>query len=246
MRWILTPLILSAVLAPAVSQAKPSIIASDIDTGIILSSNNIDAKQDPYVTGKLALIFIALNDIMTGDLDPIEDVTYPDGVSLPLAVALKDAASDSLSSPVSITLIAAKIAQSPAILDERTNALFRKVGMRGTRIETIRTRIGEPSWSGFTTSRDIARLVSSLVLTHEQSARALLPLDAVGFPDQGDANWIYRDGMCLSLALAPMTKRRIVSVIQGASSEDNCRGAADVAIRHNDSRITQVTRNASP
>jgi hypothetical protein len=236
MRRLTLPVLASTLLCPAALSSEPAIITTDVQTGIILSSNNIDLKQDPYLTGKLALIFIALNDIVTGEIDPDEEISYPDGTSLPFALVLRDAASDSLSSPVSITLTAAKIAQSPAILNERMGALFKKIGMRATRVETIRSRQGEPSWSGFTTTRDMARMTSALLLTHDDYARKLLPQLKSRFREQ-EGNWIYRDGMCMTVTHAAKSGREMVAVVQGASSEDNCASATEVAIRHNDGRI---------
>lgn len=241
MRQFLYPILAVSLLAPSSLLAEPSIIAADIQTGIILSSNNIDIKQDPYLTGKLSLLFIGLNDVVTGEIDPDKPITYPDGTRQPFALVLKDAASDSPTSPISITLVAAQVAQSPAILNERMTSLFRKVGMRATRVQTIRTRQGEPSWSGFTTNRDMARLTTALLLTHGDHARKLLPQAEEDFQVQG-GNWIYRDGMCLTITGAPHTGRELVSVIQGASSEENCAGATRVAIRHNDKRIGAVAK----
>jgi D-alanyl-D-alanine carboxypeptidase len=241
MRQFLSPFVFASLLAPAAALAEPSIIATDVSTGIILSSNNIDVKQDPYLTGKLALLFIGLNDVVTGEIDPDRMVEYPDGSARPFALVLKDAASDSLSSPISITLVAGHVAQSPAILNERMTALFRKIGMRATKVETIRTRQGEPSWSGFTTNRDIARLTTALLLTHKDHARKLLPQASDRFQEQ-KGNWIYRDGMCLNVTSAASTGRELVSVIQGASSEVNCASATEVAIRHNDNRIDAVSK----
>jgi len=239
MRRVLNVLLAASLVAPTVATAAPSIISTDTQTGIILSSNNIDVKQDPYVTGKLALIFIALNDIMTEDLDPDEMISLPNGDDLELAFLLKDAASDSLSSPISLTLIAGKVAQSPNILNERMMSLFREVGMRATSLQTIRTRKGEPSWSGFTTIRDIARLTSALMLTHGDYARAILPKSE-------EKLWIYRDGLCLAVTSAEHTGRELSTVIQGASSEQNCMSAVDVAVKHNDSRIEAASKRDHP
>tara|TARA_Y100000815_G_scaffold275358_2_gene313060 strand:+ start:2301 stop:3035 length:735 start_codon:yes stop_codon:yes gene_type:complete len=241
MRHIFYPFAALAFLSPVTLAAEPSIIAADVQTGIILSSNNIDVKQDPYLAGKLSLLFIALNDVVTGEIDPDAPVAYPDESEAPFALVLKDAASDSLTSPISITLVASHVAQSPAILNERMTALYRKIGMRATRVETIRTRQGEPSWSGFTTNRDIARLTTALLLTHQEHARKLLPQATDVFQGQ-KGNWIYRDGMCLTVTSTSSKGREMVSVIQGASSEENCAGATQVAIQHNDHRIGSVAK----
>jgi D-alanyl-D-alanine carboxypeptidase len=217
---------------------RPSIITTDVKTGIILSSNNIDVKQDPYLVGKLSLTFIALNDIMTGNLDPDLSLTMPDGQSQNFALLLRDATSSSLTSSLSMSFVAAQIAGSPNILRERMTALFRKIGMRATSIKTERTMQGAPIWSGYTTNRDIARLTTSLILTHGTYAKSLLPKS----PTQGDFNWIYQNGMCLSLVKTEQSKRELITVIQGASSEDNCLSASNVALRHNDSRIQKAMR----
>jgi D-alanyl-D-alanine carboxypeptidase len=215
---------------------RPAIITTDVQTGIILSSNNIDVKQDPYLVGKLSLTFIALNDIMTGDLDPELSLAMPDGQSQNLALLLQDATSSSPTSSLSMSLVAAQIAESPNILRERMTALFRKIGMRATFIETARTTQGLTSWSGYTTNRDIARLTTALILTHDTYAKSLLPKS----PTKDDFVWIYQNGMCLSLVKTEQSKRELITVIQGASSEDNCLSASDVALRHNDSRIQKA------
>ena len=240
MRRLFFPILVGSFFATA-AFSDPAIITSDIQTGIILSSNNIDIKQDPYITGKLALLFIAMNDIMTKDIDLNQELKYPDGDLLSLAEVLQDAASSSLTSPVSITLLAGQVAQSPAILNERMSSLFKTVGMRATRIETVRSKQGEPSWSGFTTARDVARLTSALILTHGKYIEGVLPTRDAPF----SGTWLYRDGVCMSTSLAPMTHRKLVTVIQGASSEENCANATLVANSNNDGRIGAVIGQAN-
>lgn len=225
----------SALSTPAFSD--PAIITTDIATGVILSSNNIDIKQDPYIIGKIALLFIALNDVMTGDVDPEMSVDLPGYGEKSFADILSMTMGEFQQSAVATTFAAATIAQSPNILNERMGALFREVGMRGTSIKTTRTRSGEPVWSGFTTSRDIARITTALVLTHGKYAKSLLPRDP---QSERDDSWFYRDGMCLMISQAPDTGRSFVSVIHGASTEENCHKAAFVSVQHNDDRINSV------
>lgn len=246
MRKSLTAISLALGLLGAPAWAKPAIITVDVGTGIILSSNNIDIKQDPYLVGQLALIFIALNDVMTGDLNPEGKVLMPDGKSKDIAFLLRDASGTGPDSPAAMAILASQVAQSPNILNERMMALFRKVGMRATDIHTTRTSQGGPSWGGYTTNRDIARLMSALVLTHGKYATGILPAAEIHHGAiRPDTIWLYRDGMCVSLSRAEESKRTLVSVVQGASSEENCISASDVALRHNDKRIEGASRQAS-
>ena len=224
------------------SFAAPAIIASDVDTGIILSSNNIDKKQTPQLAAKLTIIFVALNDIVTGSLDPDAIILKNDSSKVPLYNVLHDAASTSQTSMQSLALLSTQIAPSPGLMGERFLSLFKQVGMRATLIDSQEAASRITEWGGYTTTRDLARLTSAMMLTHGAYMKSVFPIVEADLIDsKDDGVWMYFDGACISVSEGFSTKRRIVTVIQGASSEKNCLGASRVAVNHNDRRIEAVS-----
>ncbi len=221
---------------PAMAQ-EPSVAVADVETGLVLSANDIDVKRPPELSGVIALTFLVINDMLTGLLDPDEILRGDpiDGTRAYADLAAMATRSDTAEVSARASL-AHRIARNPRLLDERISGLMRRIGMRATVMNSLHDTQGAPAWEGHTTARDVLRMTSALVKTHPDITRSLFQRSGFRSRLREDL-WLPRKDGCVLVAMTPRSRRNLAAVIYGAATQGDCLAAAEAAIVLNDQRI---------
>jgi D-alanyl-D-alanine carboxypeptidase len=234
-------LALAAFLLVSVSLSGParagafSAMVADIETGSILTAEQIDAPRDPVLISRLATITMGIQDIADETLQTSEDLDVRTGDAVNVMTALQATALGEDGYRAPMTALAARIGYNAKLFEDRIRAIGTRVGLRATTVKVVRGADGGPAFEGRTTLRDTVRLATSLLRAHGSL------VDEVFAPATGNLSttriWMAEDGTCLLVARGPMTGRDMVAGLAGAPSASECFEAAAVLLAEQDQRI---------
>lgn len=238
-RFFLSLCAAASLAVPAnAMETRFSAMVSDVETGLILTSDRIDSPRDPALMGRLATIALALQDLADGNVEPAEVITMGRSFAHPMTDTLQRAAASGPEHRVALTALVNRIGQNARIYKLRLDGVAEMAGLQATAMRVVRGEDGGPAFEGYTTPRDISRLTASVLRafpdgTKQSFARATANMGAASI-------WLYQDGTCLLAASGPVSGRHLVAVLTGAPDEIECLQTAADLIWRDDARITDA------
>lgn len=238
-RFFLSVIAAASLAAPVnAMETRFSAMVSDVETGLILTSDRIDSPRDPVLLGRLSTIALALQDMADGNVDRHETVTMGRSFAYPLGQTVQMAAASGADHRIALTALVNRIGQNARVYKLRLDGVAEMAGLQATAMHVVRGADGGPAFEGYTTPRDISRLAASVLRAFPDGTKQSF---AAATASMGAASiWLYQDGTCLLAASGPVSGRHLVAVLTGAPDETECLQTAADLIRRDDARITDA------
>lgn len=216
-----------------------SAMVSDVETGAILTADQIDAPRSPALMSRLSTITMVIQDLADGTLKRDEKLQVRIGEKTDVITALQSTALGEGSYRAPMTALSARVGLNAQLFDERLAAIRTRVGMQASRVSVVRGADGGPAFEGQTTLRDTLRLATSLVRAHGAE------VDEVFGPATGGLMatrlWMSEDSSCLLVARGPETGRDLAAALTGAPSAAECFDLAADMLSEGDQRLLEAS-----
>lgn len=238
-----TALIVAAT--PAISmEGRFSAINSDVATGLILTGDHIDAPRDTTFLGRLTTIMMGIQDLSRGSLKKTENLQVRAAQSESALNALQDVAAGVPGYRAQLTALANRLGKNVTGYTKRLRDIQSEAGLLGTDIEVVRAPDGGPGFEGYTTARDMDRLVVAVLRADPKLVQTVFASATGGMP--GIDLWFYEDGICALAANGPVSHRKMAAVMSGAPDATACFKAAAQVLKRDDTRISKARKSAQP
>ena len=240
-------LVLLTMISPqagVAGESRFSAMVSDIDTGLILTADRIDAPRDVGLIGRLLTIATALQGIAEKTLHPDDMIPVSADHKMPLLQAVKDSATGKDGYRAALTGLANRVGKSVSGYTDALAATENEAGLRGTALKVVRSKDGGPGFEGYTTPRDISRIATSMLRSYPEQTQDVFS-DSTGGWAAADL-WIAQDCICAFAGRGPESKRTLLAVLTGAPDADTCLEKAVAMIARDDHRIMQAKYRKKP
>jgi hypothetical protein len=215
-----------------------SAMVVDIDSGLVLTADQIDAARKPDMMARLTTIAMGIQDIADGELDPDEILQISSTASMRSREAIQATALGGTGYRAPMTALSARIGHNARLLSERLSALGAKVGNRASSVEVVRSTDGGPGFAGYTTVRDTVRVATSLLRGHAEATNEVFE------PATGGMKiariWLSEGDACLLAVEGPRSGRTLVASMTGAPNAAECFNKSAQLLSEADVRISQI------
>lgn len=215
-----------------------SAMVADIETGTILTADQIDTPRDPAMISRLVTITMGIQDIADETLDPNEDLNVQTGEIVNAITALQATALGETGYRAPMTALAARIGYNAKLFEDRMAALRSRAGLLATSVAVVRGDDGGPAFAGQTTTRDTVRLATSLLRAHPELVDNVFNLSTGNL--ETTKIWMSEGDGCLLVAEGPRTRRVLAAALAGSSNPKECFEAAATLLAEQDMRIVQA------
>lgn len=242
MHRFFTLFIASFLLAASATaqESRFSTMVADVQTGLILTADNIDEPRRATLMGRLMTIAMTMQEVSGGTTSGATSLQVTRNKRVSIDQALSETASGLPGYRASMTALANHIGGTVSGYTKALSAAERMTGLEGTAVRIVRGEDGGPAFEGYATPRDMARMATSMLRAHEQDIARVFDRATGGA--KSAVMWIYQDGMCILAARGPQSHRLLVSALTGAPNEDSCLQTAVRSISDDDKRIAAAQR----
>lgn len=214
-----------------------SAMVSDLDTGAILTADQIDAPRAPDLMSRLITITMGIQDIVDETLDPDEMLEIRPGQSASAMTALQATALGEAGYRAPMTALAARIGHNARLFNERMKSIRGRIGMRASEVAVVRGTDGGPAFDGRTTLRDTVRLATSLLRAHPDLTAQVFGPATGGI--ETTLIWMVEEEACLLSAKGQRSGRTLIAALSGAPDDASCFELAAQLLAEQDLRIVE-------
>lgn len=244
MRLLITTALLAVFMSatPAPSQdreVRHSAFVADVDTGLILTADRIDSPRKPDLLGRFTIVGLTAQDIANGALDPTEMLRMGRWqISIWDGTVTTAQGGDGWRG--AMTALVNRLGATPSGVMDLVDAAIAQSGLQATRMRIVRDADGGPGFAGYTTPRDMGRMITAFLRAHETVLTQIFAAELDRFPTT--RAWMADKGMCMLAAHGPRTQRLMVAVLTGADDDESCLETGAELIRRDDARIAAAIR----